>query len=361
MHMSAPDREQLAHARDRPDQVHHHAVPPRLARAQRQARHRPQVVLELARHRPLDRPVPRVVHPRGHLVRQQSRPRAMRPPEIKELNRQHTHVPKPLHDRPRVPLRQALQLRRHARRRRDRGAQNPARVMVLHQRIRSKRAVAPAHRHDRELTLKRHHRLYQARHPRPVRPLPMRRDPVPVGLKRAIGTDHPLPLAVIPHAPRLEHRRQSDPRERRTQLRRRGDRRIRMHTKPQRREECLLLEPVLRRLQRARNRMDRRQRRQRPHARRRHVLKLQRRGIEPLGKPCQRRPIAKGRTHMLAKRRAARLRIRIQKAQRHPQRPARQRQHPPQLSAAKHADLQAKPHSRSTAAKHRASARRHFP
>jgi len=60
--MEAGERWMLA------DEVPHARAPAECGRAERQAEHRPDVVLELARLGPLDRPVARVVHARRELV-----------------------------------------------------------------------------------------------------------------------------------------------------------------------------------------------------------------------------------------------------------------------------------------------------
>ena len=68
------------------DEVVQHRVPGRGGTAERVAAHRSQVVLELARLGRLNRPVARVVDPRGEFVDQQSRP------VLEPLDRQHADV-----------------------------------------------------------------------------------------------------------------------------------------------------------------------------------------------------------------------------------------------------------------------------
>ena len=81
------------------------ASPARRGRAERQPEHRPDVVLELARLGALDRPVARVVHPRGELVREHARI------GLEELEAEHADVVQGLRDREPVRLAGGLQRR----------------------------------------------------------------------------------------------------------------------------------------------------------------------------------------------------------------------------------------------------------
>src|SRR5690606_26065488 len=68
------------------DEVHHGRMANRARAAERQPENGANVVLELARVRPFDRPMPRVVHARRHLVCDQT------PALDEEFDREHTCV-----------------------------------------------------------------------------------------------------------------------------------------------------------------------------------------------------------------------------------------------------------------------------
>src|SRR5690606_2830863 len=78
--------EQLLDGRKPSEQVQHRRVAARGRLAERPAEHGAQVILELTRYRTLDRPVPRVVHARRHLVGEQ------RTAGVKELDGEHASV-----------------------------------------------------------------------------------------------------------------------------------------------------------------------------------------------------------------------------------------------------------------------------
>ena len=63
--------EHLTHGGDIADEVEHRRPPDWIAQPQWEAAYRAQVVLELAGTRSFDRPVPGVMHARGHLIRQE--------------------------------------------------------------------------------------------------------------------------------------------------------------------------------------------------------------------------------------------------------------------------------------------------
>src|SRR4249920_3584186 len=70
MQMGSLDGEHVVRRWFLTDEVEHRGMVTYAYPAEREAADRPEVVLELARGRALDRPVPRVVHARRHLVAQ---------------------------------------------------------------------------------------------------------------------------------------------------------------------------------------------------------------------------------------------------------------------------------------------------
>src|SRR5690606_12696211 len=67
-------------------EIDHHRIPERLRGAGRPAEHGAQVILELARDRSLDRPVPGIMHARRHLVGNEASARR------EELDREHAPI-----------------------------------------------------------------------------------------------------------------------------------------------------------------------------------------------------------------------------------------------------------------------------
>ena len=102
------------------------------------------MVLELARRRALDRPVPAVVHTRSELVREQ--PAA----DVEELEREDADVAELVEQSRRVVL--GLGLRRVGRRR-ARAPQDPVLVHVLDERVERGLARAAADREQRQLAV----------------------------------------------------------------------------------------------------------------------------------------------------------------------------------------------------------------
>src|SRR5688572_28858842 len=102
------------------------------------------MVLELARVRALDRPVPGVVHAGSELVREKVAA------DLEELEGEDAHVAELVEQARRELLR--LRLRR-VRRPSERTAQDAALVHVLDERIEARVAVAPANGEQRELAV----------------------------------------------------------------------------------------------------------------------------------------------------------------------------------------------------------------
>src|SRR6188768_1170224 len=119
------------------------------------------MVLELARLRAVDRPVPAVVHARRELVREEVAP------GLEELDEQ--------------PRRYLLGLALWGiRRRRARHGQDPAAMLVLRHRVERGLTGASAHRDDRQLALERDDPLRQF-----------------VLVERPVRLDDALSLAVV--------------------------------------------------------------------------------------------------------------------------------------------------------------------
>jgi len=218
----AGDRQHRFGGRRRADQVHHRDRAVRRRAAEREAGDRAQVVLELARLRALDRPVPAVVHARRHLVRDQ------RVADLERLERQHADVAQRLHqprhrDR-RLRFERGVQLRG----RRDGGDQDAADVVVLDERPAADLALGAAHREHRELARERHELLEDER---PA----AQAHPGLVDIARRM--EHELPLAVVAEAARLQHRRTAELRDAALQLLARVHRDEVRHRDPVRAEE----------------------------------------------------------------------------------------------------------------------------
>src|SRR5690606_27110303 len=119
MEVRALDREHRFTRGNVPDQVQHRRVSAWRGRAQREAADRTEMVLELARLRALDRPVPRVVHSGRHLVRKEV------VASLEELDRQDADVVELLEHGPGARLGARLEGGGDARRGRDRATQDP--------------------------------------------------------------------------------------------------------------------------------------------------------------------------------------------------------------------------------------------
>ena len=141
------------------DHVDHRDVLPDADAAERKSTDRAQVVLELARLRALDRPVPGVVHARRHLVAEQRR--RSRGTARSRARRRSRVVPRS----PRACASAgAWSSPVELRRRRVRHAQDPVAVVVLDERVAPQLAVGRAHGDDRQLAVERHERLQDRRH-----------------------------------------------------------------------------------------------------------------------------------------------------------------------------------------------------
>src|SRR6187455_2425350 len=132
------------------------------------------MVLELARLRAVDRPVPAVVHARRELVREEVAP------GLEELDGQHADVAELVEQPRRYLLGLALW---GIRRRRARHGQDPAAMLVLRHRIERGLAGASAHRDDRQLALEGDDPLRQF-----------------VLVERPVRLDDALSLAVVAEA-----------------------------------------------------------------------------------------------------------------------------------------------------------------
>ena len=144
--------------RHRTDEVDHRAGGRRDGVPERQTADRAQVVLELRRRRPFDRPVAGVVDPRRELVAQQSLP------HLEQLDREDAHVTEPFHHGERVPFGHLPELVGDGRGGRRRDAEDPVAMDVLDERVEARLAVAAADAEDRELPIERHERLQDRRH-----------------------------------------------------------------------------------------------------------------------------------------------------------------------------------------------------
>src|SRR5689334_15832964 len=100
------------------------------------------MILELAGLRSFNRPVPRIVYPWSHLVRQKLAV------TFEKLDRQYADVIQLLQDLPCRPLTRFLQYCGQIRRRGERQPQNPATVMILYQRIERGLAALASHRQN---------------------------------------------------------------------------------------------------------------------------------------------------------------------------------------------------------------------
>src|SRR5215217_2225265 len=106
------------------------------------------MILELAGTGALDREVPGVVDARSNLVREQL------PVAVEQLEREHANVVQVAEQLLHVSARLALQLVRHARRRRDGLTEDASLVMVLNERIRGDLSRGATDGDDAQLALK---------------------------------------------------------------------------------------------------------------------------------------------------------------------------------------------------------------
>ncbi len=220
---------------------------------------RAQVVLELARLRAFDRPVPAVVHPRRDLVCEQ------RAADIEQFDTADADIFERVEQRKDARFRLCLQRAVVAARGCPGAAQDAVAVLVLDDGPAAGLSTLGSHRDDRELARERHERLED------------QRDAAEVG-PRAIdiggGPQHRLPLAVVAAAPGLQHRGEAE----------RGDGPIEVgagvdRVEPRGRDRqitarFLLREPVLGDLERARGRPHRRDRCEMPCGAGGHTLPL---------------------------------------------------------------------------------------
>ena len=214
--MRVRDLEHVERPRHGADQVHEQRGAG-VGRAERQPEDRPQVVLELARLRALDRPVTGVVHARRDLVRQQL------PADVEQLEREHADVLELVEDLRRIRLGDGLRRVRSGCTRRP---QDPVLVHVLDEWVETRLAEVAADGDQRQLAVERDALL---------------QDQGRIGIGPLL--DEPLAAAVVAEPPRLQDRREG----------------LHLVVEPDGRdaepaEELFLGEPVLRHLERLRRR-----------------------------------------------------------------------------------------------------------
>src|SRR5579859_7818305 len=326
MQVRIRNRQHLRRFRHLADQIQHRGNARRRRRTQRQSHHRSQMILKLARRRPFNRPMPRVVHPRRHFIRHKFAV------ALKKFNRQHAHVIQLFHHAPRRELRRLLQFRAQVRRRRNRKPQNSAAMMILHQRIKRRLARFASHRQNRKLAFERD-QIFQQQRCR--RKFPLHEFD---GLR---GSQNPLPFPVVSHPPRLQHRRQTDFPHRLVDFRRTSDFGKRSRRNSQFLEKLFRSQPVLRRFQRFRWRIDAHVLREKSRRFHRHVFKFVSDEFQSVREFLQRIVVLVFRRHALRDSSHRSFRRWIQKTKMQSQRIARQRQHVTQLPAAENPDRHA--------------------
>ena len=186
--------------------VEHAGVADRIGRPQRQAEHRPQVVLKLRGLRAFDGPMAGVVHPRRHLVGHQLAA------ATEQFEREHAHVIKRFRQPSRVAGGLVHQRGIHRRCRRQAGRQHAVHVPVPGQRPGAELAIAAAHSHHAQLALERNKRFQNQAH---LLRLCAQRLPGSCGVLRLVDTE--LALAVIAQTAGLEDAGRADAANRRLQ------------------------------------------------------------------------------------------------------------------------------------------------
>ena len=236
--------------------AHFHPVRGEARIAQRQAADRADVVFELAGDRALDRPVARIVDPRGHLVEHRAGTGR------EEFKRRHPDIVQRFGHLAgqRARLGHLAQHQRPGRH--GRAGQDPAFVDIL--------GAVPEHR-GAILPAGQDHAEFGAEADQPFIDQRLARKGDPLGLV-VIG-DPPLALAVIAFAAGLEDSGRSDPDQRLVQILARVDRQPRRTAPAELFDEFLLVDPVLRHFQRPGIGVQRRGS-QRPQRRNRHILEL---------------------------------------------------------------------------------------
>src|SRR3954466_14547462 len=193
------------------------------------------VVLELAGLGSLDRPMPGVMDPRRHLVREQ------RSVDSEQFQSKHSDVAKTIHDTPAMFDRQCGDLRSNARSGCGRFPKHTLTVDVLHGRIKDFSTVLPAHAYHRKLMLKWDKCLDdQGRSTQRFKSRTQSR----------FFADHHLTLPVIAETPRLEDHRQTDARHGGVQIVEAVDRSEVRRWNIERAKERFFEQSILRRLER---------------------------------------------------------------------------------------------------------------
>ena len=193
-------------------------------------------------------------------------------------------MPKRIHRSAHGMLRCKANVRTHPRRWRNGLPENSRTVLILVECPGAHITVTGAHGNDTDFSSKVNKRLIDCRratHGSPCSGKVPRR------------THHVLTLAVIPKAPRFQHRRNTNPSARRRQFRFRVHGRKRLHGNAARLKEFLLRNAVLGNCQTPHPRRSGNTLRDRTHGADGHILKLERCNIEPRNKSLHRRVIIK--------------------------------------------------------------------
>src|SRR5579872_109184 len=326
MQVRARDLQNAFGGRRRTEHVPHRRHAARGRRSERQARNRPEVILELAGFGALDGPVARVVDARRNLIHEQLAG------ALEQLDREHADVFELLGDLARVTLRGLLERGGRARRRRDGPAENAAQVQILGQRIERHLAAPSAGRDKRYFPLE----IDESFQDKCVRG----RGKVP-GDRFALllGPHYPLVLAIVPEPARLHNGRQTDEASKAPKIARRIERDELRGRNAERSNQRLFRKPVLELVERHEARIDENIAAQRQDRFCRHVLELERRDIQTGGEIAQCRAILVTSNMELADMAGRRCAVRIEKSEPEAHRYAGQGEHSAKLAAAEHADL----------------------
>ena len=202
-------------------------------------------------------------------------------------------------------------------------------MLVLDQRIEARLALGAADREDRHLALERHECLEHERRGA---------ERGPRGVDVGLRAQHPLALAVVAEATRLQHGGEAEPSDGAIEIVLARDRREAGGGNAQRREEALLVEPILAHLERARRRIDANELVQEARGADRHVLELVRDDValprqlaEPLLVVVRANP-------QVADVPSRRLRAGVEEHEALAERVAGERDHPSELASAENAD-----------------------
>src|SRR5580692_7528428 len=285
------------------------------------------MVLKLASHRSLDRPMPGVMDSRSHLIRQQF---AF---AFKKLNRQHAHVIERFQHLAGRILGSLLDLRTDRWRRSQRKPQYPVAMVIFHQRVERRLPRFAAHRDHGQFAreadkLLRNTRLFG--------------QTVFGGFHVLRRPQNPLPLPVVTHPPGLDHCRQPYLFDRRIDVVGDGHGSKFGSADSQLQEQLLFFEAVLRGLERPGRRKNGHLLGQMLHRIHRHVLKLVGHHVQPVCEFLERRSIRKVSRNSGGDASHGRFRRRVEKTESQSQRISRQGEHVPQLPAAEDPDAHAR-------------------